>query len=136
VEKSPHTAVVLIVDDEKVVCDALARHMRGAGYDVLVAHNGQTAIDHIAQREVEVALIDIRMPGIDGFGVLEVLKQRRPGAKAVMMTSYADIKSAVESISRGAVDILSKPVDREEVLVTIRRCLETGESRSAGAQSG
>lgn len=123
--KNPDKTMILIVDDEKVVCDALARHMREAGFEVLVAHSGTAAIEHIKSSPVEVALIDIRMPGIDGFGVLDSLKEFRPDAKAVMMTSYADIKSAVDSISRGAIDILSKPVDREEVLLTVRRCLES-----------
>ena len=121
-EPSPQVHV-LIVDDEKVVCDALARRLRENGFTITVAYNGVTALQLIQEQCFDVALIDIRMPKIDGFGVLRGIRERCPDAKAIMMTAYADIRSAVDSISSGAVDIVSKPVDIDEVIITIRRSL-------------
>ncbi len=116
----PH---LLIVDDERVVCDAIARHLRDAGFIVTTAYAGTTAIDLVNTVRFDLALIDIRMPRVTGFDVLEALKAQAVHTPVVMMTSYADIKSAVELISRGASDILSKPVDIDEVVMTVRRCL-------------
>jgi DNA-binding NtrC family response regulator len=120
---SDHTRI-LIVDDEQVVCDAIARHLRDAGFAVEVAYSGMAAVDIIRDQPFHLALIDIRMPRISGFDVLQELKRANPDARAIMMTAFADIKSAVNSISMGASDIISKPVDIDEVIMAIRRCLE------------
>jgi DNA-binding NtrC family response regulator len=122
----PHS--ILIVDDEQVVCDALARHLVKAGFDVTVAYQGSVAIELLGTKRFDLGLIDIRMPRVTGFDVLEALKKLQPAAKAIMMTAYADIKSAVELISRGAVDLVSKPVDTDEVILAIRRCLEPSQN--------
>jgi DNA-binding NtrC family response regulator len=115
---------ILVVDDERIVCDALARHLRNAGFDVEVAYGGAAALDLLGKQEIDLALVDIRMPKVTGFDVLEALQRVQPDVRAVMMTAYADIKSAVELVSRGAVDILSKPLDIDEVIVTVRRWIE------------
>lgn len=113
---------LLIVDDERVVCDALARHLRSAGFETLVAYSGVTALEILREAVFDAALIDIRMPRVTGFQVLEELKRGNPEAKAIMMTAYADISSAVNSIAQGAEDIISKPIDIDEVVSTVRRC--------------
>jgi DNA-binding NtrC family response regulator len=114
---------ILIVDDEHVVCDAIARQLRDVGYHVVVAYSGMSAIEIIKEQDFDVALIDIRMPKINGFGVLRELREKSAKTKAIMMTAYADIRSAVDSITLGAIDIISKPVDVDEVIMTISRCL-------------
>lgn len=116
-------AKIIVVDDEQVVCDALARQLRDVGYHVVVAYSGSQAIDIIKEQAFDVALIDIRMPKINGFGVLRELREHSSTTKAIMMTAYADIRSAVDSITLGAIDIISKPVDVDEVIMTISRCL-------------
>ncbi len=116
-------AKILVVDDEPVVCDAIARQLREVGYHVMVAYSGMSAIDIIKDQNFDVALIDIRMPKINGFGVLRELREKSAATKAIMMTAYADIRSAVDSITLGAIDIISKPVDVDEVIMTISRCL-------------
>lgn len=116
-------AKILVVDDEPVVCDAIARQLREVGYHVMVAYSGMSAIDLIKDQNFDVALIDIRMPKINGFGVLRELREKSAATKAIMMTAYADIRSAVDSITLGAIDIISKPVDVDEVIMTISRCL-------------
>jgi DNA-binding NtrC family response regulator len=113
---------LLIVDDERVVCDAIARHLRNAGFETHVAYSGPTALEILHDSVFDAALIDIRMPRVTGLEVLEQLKRGNPDAKAIMMTSYADISSAVHSIAQGAEDIISKPVDIEEIISTLHRC--------------
>ena len=115
-------ARILIVDDERVVCDALARHLRAAGFNVTVAYGGSMALELLDSDTFELALLDIRMPKVSGFDVLERM-MKIPGSKAIMMTAYADIRSAVDLISRGAVDIISKPLDVDEVISTVNRWL-------------
>lgn len=122
-EEQVPLAKILIVDDEHVVCDALARQLKDVGYHVVVAYSGTSAIEIIKEQIFDVALIDIRMPKINGFGVLRELRDRSTSTKAIMMTAYADIRSAVDSITLGAIDIISKPVDVDEVIMTISRCL-------------
>lgn len=122
-QTSAPLAHILIVDDEQVVCDAIARQLRDVGYHVVVAYGGANAIDIIREQSFDIALIDIRMPKINGFGVLRELRDKNPKTKAIMMTAYADIRSAVDSITLGAIDIISKPVDVDEVIMTISRCL-------------
>lgn len=114
---------VLVVDDERVVCNAIARQLQNAGYSVHVAYNGNDAINIVNEHTIDLALIDIRMPKITGFDVLRHIQENAPETKSIMMTAYADIKSAIDSISFGAVDIISKPVDVDEVILTISRCL-------------
>lgn len=116
-------ARVLVIDDEHVVCDAIARQLRDVGYHVVVAYSGSGAIDAIRSESFDIALIDIRMPKVNGFGVLRELREKSNHTKAIMMTAYADIRSAVDSITLGAIDIISKPVDVDEVIMTIARCL-------------
>lgn len=119
-EKQPKR--LLVVDDERVVCDAIARHLRNAGFEVHVAYSGVTALEILHESVFDAALIDIRMPRVTGFQVLDRLKQGNAEAKAIMMTAYADISSAVNSIAQGAEDIISKPIDIDEVVSTVRRC--------------
>lgn len=120
---STHKHSVLVVDDERVVCNAIARQLRNAGYTVHVAYNGNDAITLLKDQHIDLALIDIRMPKISGFDVLKHIQESTPSTKSIMMTAYADIKSAIDSISFGAVDIISKPLDVDEVILTISRCL-------------
>ena len=121
--ESAALARVLVIDDEHVVCDAIARQLRDVGYYVVVAYSGTAAIDTIRTESFDIALIDIRMPKVNGFGVLRELREASQKTKAIMMTAYADIRSAVDSITLGAIDIISKPVDVDEVIMTIARCL-------------
>ncbi len=116
-------AKILVVDDEKVICDAIARQLRDVGYFVEAVYSGPAAIEKISAETYDVAIIDIRMPKVNGFGVLRELQEHSPGTKVIMMTAYADIRSAVDSITLGAVDIISKPVDIDEVIMTISRSL-------------
>lgn len=115
---------ILVVDDERVVCNAIARQLQNAGYTVHTAYNGTDAMALLEPGAIDLALIDIRMPKITGFDVLRYIQEKAPNTKTIMMTAYADIKSAIDSISFGAVDIISKPVDVDEVILTIGRCLE------------
>ncbi len=122
-EDNAPLAKILVVDDEKVICDAIARQLHDVGYYVEAVYSGSAAIEKINTETYDVAIIDIRMPKINGFGVLRELQKHAPATKIIMMTAYADIRSAVDSITLGAVDIISKPVDIDEVIMTISRSL-------------
>jgi two-component system response regulator AtoC len=115
---------ILAVDDDAVACDLLREVLEQEGYHVSTASGGQAAI-HLA-REVpfDLAIIDIRMPDIDGIEVLKALKRANAQMPVLMMTAYSSMNTAIEAVREGAYDYLSKPCKMEELTMTVKRALE------------
>lgn len=111
--------VVLIVDDEPVIRNALKRLLKRHSFDVIEADSVAAAKSQIHQA-IDLILADVRLP--DGQGT-ELLDQRLQ-VPVVMMTSYASIRSAVEAMQRGAFDYISKPFDNDEIVITLKRAIE------------
>ena len=121
------TPVLLVVDDEPDFLRGLARSIpREIPLRVLTAESGAEALRLIDKNPVEMVLTDIRMPDIDGIGLLEEIKQRDPWITVVLMTAYGTIETAIEAIRKGAYDFVQKPFTPDE----INRLLE----ESAGTQ--
>ncbi len=118
------TARVLIIDDLKGVRQLLRAVLAKADYEVLEAADGRRGLDLIRAESPDVVLLDIRMPGLDGFAVLERARVVAPELPVVMVTAYADTDSAVDAMQRGAYDYLSKPFNHAEVLAVVERALE------------
>ncbi|HME55310.1 MAG TPA: response regulator [Candidatus Lokiarchaeia archaeon] len=102
---------VLIIDDDVGICETLADIFTIVNFHVIIAHNGNTAIDIIKQKHVDVALIDMRMPGLSGVETLEQIKKIRPKIKAYIMTAYANDSLLQEAKTLGVIDILFKPLN-------------------------
>ena len=117
-------ASVLVVDDLKGVRRVLNSLLSGAGYHVIEAADGQTGLDLIRTEAPDVVLLDIRMPGLDGFQVLERVGPIDPDLPIVMITAYGDIDTAVDAMHRGAHHYLSKPFHHAEVLAVVERAVE------------
>ncbi len=116
---------ILVVDDEEIVLRALERLLRRAGAKVIALGDGLEAAAAVIEEGVEVALVDIRMPHIDGLSLLKQLKKVRPDVEVVMITAYATIETAVRAIKLGAYDYLTKPFeDVAEVVAVVHRALE------------
>jgi two-component system response regulator PilR (NtrC family) len=115
---------VLIVDDEKSQRDILAVILEGEGYTVETASNVSQALSAYRSRQADVVLTDLSMPEHDGLVLLEELTKLDPEALVILVTAYGTIGSAVQSMKKGAFDYLTKPVDREELLITIVRAFE------------
>ena len=101
--------VLLIVDDEPLKRATLQSELSEAGYTVLEATEGSSALQQIKSRPVDVVVTDLRMPEVDGLRLLEEVKTTSPGTHVILMTAYGSIDSAVEAMKRGAADYLVKP---------------------------
>jgi DNA-binding response OmpR family regulator len=111
---------VLAVEDEPRVLRVLERGLTAAGYQVATAENGEDAVEVVADESVELVLLDIALPGIDGHEVLARIRARRPGLPVLMLTARDDLAHKVRAFDGGADDYLTKPFAFEELLARIR----------------
>lgn len=115
---------VLVVDDEPVIRENLERLLRGAGYELTVAANGQEALARAQAQEFEVVLLDIKMPGMSGIEVLDQLHARYPDTAVIMVTAMGDVQTAVQAMRSGAYDYILKPPDLDDILVRVEKAIE------------
>lgn len=120
---------ILVVDDERTVRDILQRTLEDAGYDVITAANGQEALDKISQFDVSLVLLDIMMPGLDGFEVLERMPQHL-NIPVIMLSGIHDETTKIDSLTLGADDYIAKPFSTGELLARIQAKLKRTESTS------
>jgi DNA-binding NtrC family response regulator len=114
---------ILIVDDELVVRDSLACWFAAEGYETKPVASAREALE-VATQEWDLALLDIKMPGMDGMEVEARLKEADPDLIVIMMTGYATVETAVEALKHGAYDYLTKPVDPDELSHLVAKALE------------
>jgi two-component system response regulator HydG len=114
---------ILVADDEKAHRLMLRAHLEREGFDVVEASDGQDAIAKVAERIVDLVLMDIRMPVIDGMEALAKIKKLNPAVPVIIMTAYGSIGSAVEALKSGAEDYLSKPLDMDELIFKVNKAL-------------
>lgn len=117
-------AKVLLVDDEATSLEIQRKIIKDAGHDVTTVTSGEEALEKIHQFKYDVLLTDLNMPGIDGIELTRKALEIENEMIVILITAYATIKSAVEAIQIGAFDYLTKPVDREELLLSLSRGLE------------
>jgi DNA-binding response OmpR family regulator len=117
---------ILIVDDDLNLCTVLKEELAAVGYETDFLTGGEQVLDHVKGTEVDLVLLDLKMPGKDGFEVLRELEGFKTNShpKVIVLTAYADVKSAIESAKMGASDFISKPYDFDELLITIRKVLQ------------
>jgi DNA-binding NtrC family response regulator len=116
---------VLIVDDEANIRSILSALLTKNGYQVEAADSGESGLDVYARFMPAVLLLDLKMPGIDGIKVMEILdKQLKADCKVIIMTAHGEVRSAVEAMKKGAFDYLQKPFDNDELLAIISRAVE------------
>ncbi|MBE2248299.1 MAG: sigma-54-dependent Fis family transcriptional regulator, partial [Myxococcus sp.] len=117
-------ATVLIVDDEKNILLTLNQALQLEGYQTELAAGGQLALDVIANKPVDVVLMDVKMPDLDGLTALERIAALRPGLPVIMMSGHGTIETAVKATHLGARDFLEKPISRDRLLLALRNALE------------
>jgi DNA-binding NtrC family response regulator len=115
---------LLLVDDEAIVRDSLAAWFREDGHLVDVAENGREALRLSAERRHDIALVDIKMPGMDGLELQTRLVAADPELSIVIMTAYASVDSAVKAMKAGAYDYIVKPFDPDDLSMLVRRAAE------------
>ncbi len=116
-------ARILIVDDDPTIRESLSRVLEYEDYAVSTADSGPAALELLAERRFDLALFDIKMPGMDGLELLDRTKRAHPGVVCVMVSGHGTVQTAVEATKLGAFDFLEKPPDRDRLLLTIRNGL-------------
>jgi len=120
---------VLVVDDDARLLETLAILVRSIGHDCLTAGDVPTASKILAEREVEVVVTDVRMPGGSGLDLLDVVSRAGRGTPVIVITAYGTVESAVQAMQRGAFDYVLKPFDAGEMEVRIDRALDVHRMR-------
>jgi DNA-binding NtrC family response regulator len=115
---------ILIVDDELVVRDSLGKWFTSEGYTARPVASGREALETIGQMDFDIALLDIKMPGMDGMELQARLREADPDLLVVIMTGYASVDTAVQALKRGAYDYITKPVDPDELSHLVEKALE------------
>jgi DNA-binding NtrC family response regulator len=106
---------ILIVDDEVDFVEMLGLRLKAAGEIVTPAYSGEECLDVLQRKEIDVVLLDIKMPGLDGITTLKEIKKRFPLVEVIMLTGHGTTRSAVEGMKLGAFDFLLKPARFEEL---------------------
>ncbi len=114
---------VLVVDDEPEMRQLLQDTLEEDHYRVVVAADGQEAMTCMESEKFPVVVTDLRMKGMDGFGLLAQVVQKYPESNLIMMTGFGTVESAVEAMKHGAFDYLTKPIKTDELLVTVQKAM-------------
>ena len=120
---------VLVVDDERLIRWSLEQTLARSGYDVETAEDGGGAVAAVREDAPDLVLLDLKLPDTDGIQVLRQIKDSHADIPVVIMTAYADVATAVEAMRLGAYDYISKPIDFENLAVTLRNALEARQLR-------
>ena len=114
---------VLVIDDEKVICESIRMILEYEDYQVETTTDGNEGIEKIEAGNFDVVLLDIQMPNINGFEVLNKIKEKNLDVSVIVVSAFSNLENAVKATKLGAFDFLEKPVDREKLLVSIRNSI-------------
>lgn len=115
---------ILLVDDDASLRRVLAHHLTEAGYQVLTAANGKEGLEVFTSQQVEMVITDIQMPELSGLELMRRISVMSPDVVVLMITAYGSIETAVEAMKLGAYDYITKPFNREELLLTVSKGLQ------------
>jgi DNA-binding response OmpR family regulator len=116
---------VLLVDDEEEFVSALSERLGLRGIEVDSALNGEEALARLVEKEYEVVILDVMMPGLGGLDVLRQIKSTHPNTQVILLTGHGSTKEGIEGMRLGAFDYLIKPVDIEEMLAKMKEAAKT-----------
>lgn len=128
---------ILVVDDEAMMRELLDKILRRDGYQVLAAADGAEALEIMHQQKVNLVISDIKMPRVDGFGLLKAVKAEFPKVPVIMMTSFGDTFSVKDALLLGADEYVTKPFKSYEIALVVERAYwrllaAEGQSESTG----
>ena len=117
-------ALVLVVDDEQDIRDACERILSRVGYQVQKASRGDEALDILNKESVDIMLLDLKMPGMDGLEVLERVRKQNTDIQVIVITGYATVETAIEAMKQGAYDFIPKPFEPDQLRIVVNRAWE------------
>ncbi len=115
---------IIVLDDDHIFRETLCNALAGRGYEVWSAENGKEAIRLASERSFDAALIDMKMPGMDGFQVMKELKEIQPSIRGIILTGYGSIQDAVKTIKLGGYHYLTKPCNMKEIEEVLEKVSE------------
>ncbi|MBC16802.1 MAG: two-component system response regulator [Desulfovibrio sp.] len=113
------SARILLVDDEQGFTETMAKRLSKRGYDVTTALDGQSGIDILSEKTIDVVVLDVKMPVMDGMETLKAMKSAHPLVEVIMLTGHATVETAIEGMKSGAFDYMMKPCDMNELISKI-----------------
>ncbi|MBI4007402.1 MAG: response regulator [Planctomycetes bacterium] len=125
---------ILVIDDEELVCKALRRHLTMDGHAIFVAENGHTGLKILKKEDIDIVLTELNMPKMDGIEVLRHIKKLSPKTEVIIIAAHGNMKTVLESFKAGAFDFITKPINYEELRLSIRRALEKQAQESLGEE--
>ena len=120
---------VLVVDDEPVARQSLSDILRLEGYNVNAVANGEQAVEHVRNHSVDLMVLDLKMPGMNGLDVVQVVNQISPDTEIILLTAFGSMESAVEALRQRVHDYLLKPASPNQILESVKRGLERRDAR-------
>ena len=111
---------LLVVEDEKDLCDTIAKVLYDSGYEVDTCYDGEEALDYILTEEYDLIVLDLNLPGMDGMDILKELRQKNEETKVLILSARSQIADKVEGLDAGANDYLSKPFHLAELEARVR----------------
>jgi len=120
---------ILVVDDEPNLVRVCQRFLEKSGYEVIATTNPSQALAILASQSLDLLLVDIRMPGLDGFQLLRLAREHQPEIASVVMTGFGTVETAITALHQGADDLILKPFSGAELVKTVRRALKVSEQR-------
>src|SRR5512139_4058222 len=124
---------ILVVDDEPVARQSLTDILRLEGYTVNSVPNGQAAVEYVRTHPVELMIVDLRMPGMDGLEVVQVVNQVAPETEVILLTAFGSTESAIQALRLRIHDYLLKPASPAQIIATVKKGLARRYARSKSA---
>lgn len=114
---------LLIIEDEDTLCESLRRVFQREGYEVDIAFDAESALDLARDKSYDLVITDVILPGISGIEFMKRYREKKPGAKVIVMTAYSSTVTADDAMNAGACDYLIKPIMHNEIKQAVRKAL-------------
>jgi DNA-binding NtrC family response regulator len=124
ISHSHNDITAIVIDDDKDISDYLAHYLTKSGYSVTNTYTGKEGLALIDKQHPRIALVDLKLPDINGIELLKSIKAASPETIIILISGYATIDAAAEAIKHGAYDFIAKPFNFDELELTLRRAIE------------
>ena len=115
---------IIIIDDEQEICESLKMILDYEDYSVEYFTDSSKGLNRLEENNFNALLLDIQMPGLNGFEVLEKINNSDLGLNVIMISAFSSLENAVKATKMGAYDFIEKPIDRDKLLISVRNSME------------